>query len=401
MILKTHTPPNTLVERLSHSARDKTPVAGLTHNFYRYPARFSPVFASTAIELFSRPGDLILDPYMGGGTTIIEAIVAGRRAVGADLNSLAVFIARVKTTRLKRTEQQEVLAWISDHLETFSYVHERKGLEEVLNDKRTKNMTLVRARFIKKIIAASIISLESIESSRAKDFARCAILKTGQWALDGRKTHTQLSEFRSKLVNNIHQMLTEIRAFGKRIIKRSPGFPRCKLIETNASLINKAPIFAKRGLKVDLVVTSPPYPGLHILYHRWQVDGRRETPAPYWIAGCQDGQGDSYYNFGSRQQTDLHSYFESSLVTLKSIRSVMQPRGYMVQMLAFKNPTIQLLRYLENMEEAGFREVSYCDSDLTSVDGRIWRTVPNRKWHSIQKGETPGSREVVLIHEVV
>ena len=30
----------------------------------------------------------------------------------------------------------------------------------------------------------------------------------------------------------------------------------------------------------DLVVTSPPYPGIHMLYHRWQVDGRKETDAP-------------------------------------------------------------------------------------------------------------------------
>ena len=85
--------PNQITERLAKAACDKDRINGLTHNFYRYPARFSPPFASTAIKLFSNPGDLILDPYMGGGTTIIEAIVAGRRAVGADLNALAVFIS--------------------------------------------------------------------------------------------------------------------------------------------------------------------------------------------------------------------------------------------------------------------------------------------------------------------
>ncbi|UCE74376.1 MAG: site-specific DNA-methyltransferase [Methanomassiliicoccales archaeon] len=61
-----------------------------------YPARFSPAFASTAIELFSNPGDIVLDPYMGGGTTIVEAMVAGRRAIGADLNSLFKFLIKVK-----------------------------------------------------------------------------------------------------------------------------------------------------------------------------------------------------------------------------------------------------------------------------------------------------------------
>ena len=44
-----------------------SPVAGRTHSFYRYPARFSPEFARKAIEAFTQPGDTVLDPFMGGG----------------------------------------------------------------------------------------------------------------------------------------------------------------------------------------------------------------------------------------------------------------------------------------------------------------------------------------------
>src|SRR5690349_7795251 len=72
---------------LSEGARDRRPVSGLTHNFYRYPARFSPHFIAAAIKHFSNPGDLICDPYMGGGTAVVEAIAAGRRVIGNDLNS--------------------------------------------------------------------------------------------------------------------------------------------------------------------------------------------------------------------------------------------------------------------------------------------------------------------------
>ena len=53
-------------------------VSGLTHNFYRYPARFSPLFAREVIRAFSRPGDLVFDPFMGGGTTLVGR---GRSAV--------------------------------------------------------------------------------------------------------------------------------------------------------------------------------------------------------------------------------------------------------------------------------------------------------------------------------
>ncbi len=41
------------------AARDQARVKGLTHEFYRYPARFSPSFVLGAIEAFSSPGVLV------------------------------------------------------------------------------------------------------------------------------------------------------------------------------------------------------------------------------------------------------------------------------------------------------------------------------------------------------
>src|SRR3546814_7370477 len=68
------------------AALDPSPVAGLTHCHYKYPARFSPKFVASVIEAFSSPGDLVLDPYMGGGTTLVECMSRNRRAVGCDIN---------------------------------------------------------------------------------------------------------------------------------------------------------------------------------------------------------------------------------------------------------------------------------------------------------------------------
>src|SRR5947207_1476494 len=98
---------------LAEAARDKTPVIGWTHNFYRYPARFSPWFAAGAIESFSEPGDLVLDPYMGGGTAVVEGLAAGRNVVGNDLNSLAAFIARVKVTPLRSDDAKSIKKWVA------------------------------------------------------------------------------------------------------------------------------------------------------------------------------------------------------------------------------------------------------------------------------------------------
>ena len=71
--------------------------AGKTHNFYHYPARFSPEFARAVIARFSRPGDIVLDPFMGGGTAIVEGLALGRRMIGVDINTLARFLAEVRT----------------------------------------------------------------------------------------------------------------------------------------------------------------------------------------------------------------------------------------------------------------------------------------------------------------
>jgi DNA modification methylase len=168
------------------------------------------------------------------------------------------------------------------------------------------------------------------------------------------------------------------------------------LIEDSAeNLIRHAPF--RTGAKADLVVTSPPYPGIHVLYHRWQVDGRKESPAPYWIAGCQDGRGDAFYNFADHRSED-DTYFERSLKTLKAIREVTKDGATMIQMLAFSEPRRQLPRYLANMTLAGFREIRK-DIDLGyPAHRRIWRDVPRRSWHARMKGHLESAREVVLVH---
>lgn len=155
----------------------------------------------------------------------------------------------------------------------------------------------------------------------------------------------------------------------------------------------------QRGVRADLVVTSPPYPGIHMLYHRWQVDGRKETPAPYWIAGCMDGHGSTFYNFAGRKSDHENDYFDESLRTLSAVRAVMKKGAYFVQMIAFSRPRTQLPRYLQNMVAAGFEEVLEAQNGESAQRfRRIWRAVPNRAWYANLKGSTASSREVVLIH---
>jgi DNA modification methylase len=380
-----------LFSALAVGALDRTPVTGWTHNFYRYPARFSPRFAAAAIECFSRPSELILDPYMGGGTTVVEALASGRDVVGNDLNSLAAFITRVKTTILAKPEAAAVKEWAAREVPLFNYHQDSDELSPFIDPAKTKNLSLVRGRFIKKAIAAALASIDNLPTETARDFAKCILLRVTQWALDGRERHTPLADFRKRLAAIAEEMLESTRKFGERVERREG---HATILNMDAALLDQAPVFTIGRQKASLVVTSPPYPGVHVLYHRWQVDGRRETPAPYWIAGCNDGRGASFYNFGDRSEAAADSYFRTSLTTLHAIRRVMRQGGHVVQLLAFNRPADQLPRYLDNMRSAGFAEVRISAT-------RIWRQVPRRKWHATLIGKTHSSNEVVLVHRAV
>ncbi len=63
------------------------------YGVHPYFTRRPPNVVSAYIERFSRPGDVVLDPFGGTGVTAIEAFLAGRRAIHNDLNPFANFIA--------------------------------------------------------------------------------------------------------------------------------------------------------------------------------------------------------------------------------------------------------------------------------------------------------------------
>lgn len=75
------------------AAADGGATDDLTHGFHAYPARMHPVLARELLVRFSERGDVVLDPFAGSGTVLIEALVAGCRAQGVDLSPLASRVA--------------------------------------------------------------------------------------------------------------------------------------------------------------------------------------------------------------------------------------------------------------------------------------------------------------------
>jgi SAM-dependent methyltransferase len=129
----------------------------LTHGFHSYAGRMHPTIARGGVAAFSARGEFVVDPFCGSGTVLVEAMAAGRRAVGVDASPLGVAIARARTTllgaagrarleaeaatiaeqsgeRARKRRRPELPAWSRDELRRFHahVLFELMGLRELV-----------------------------------------------------------------------------------------------------------------------------------------------------------------------------------------------------------------------------------------------------------------------------
>lgn len=370
------------------------------HEFYRYPARFAPSFARAAIEAFTRRGDLVLDPFVGGGTTLIEARLAGRQALGSDLNPLAVFVSQSKSRPYSVSNLSQVVDWI-DRLPQVLSVRGRLRTNRWIDEGYFRNIDTPELAGVRSALARARDSLTSIESLGAQNFARLALLRAGQWALDMRdETPTRL-EFTERLPEMANAMV-EAAGNYRRTVRGADQTYDAKGRRRTEVLRQGLPGLADRVegriRSPKLILTSPPYPGVYVNYHRWKVLGRKETPAPYWLANRRDGNGQSFYTMAARSDSTLDNYFSQLGNAFSDLARLANNRTIVVQMVGFHNPEEDLPRYLRTMKSAGFYELKL--PDIANSSGRLWRDVPNRRWW-VQDGSkgVHTAREVVLIHK--
>jgi hypothetical protein len=371
-------------------------VSGYTHNYYRYPARFSPRFARGIIEAFSEPGQVVLDPFMGGATTLVEARALGRHSVGCDVSSLSVFLGRVKTTPLSKRDVGKVADWI---LGLPEYLNLHCPPVRVTNWKKAGYQRHLPWP-IRKSIELALARLRTLPRRRQQRLARCVLLKAGQWALDCRERIPTAAEFRRQLLACVDSFVEGMREFRDAVKAHRVGGRAAKTLSIQclaADVPNHTDALESFPNRPTLVVTSPPYPGVYVLYHRWKVRGRKESPAPFWLADCKDGQGQAHYCFGHRKQRRLTSYFKGISASFAGVRQVIDASALVAQMVAFSEPDWQIPSYLEAMDEAGFDEVPPEALGLP-VAKRLWRSVPSRRWFALIQGSLATSKEVVIFH---
>jgi DNA methylase len=399
------------LDRVRDAVLDQTPVSigprrtASPHEFYRYPARFAPSVAAAVIDAFTEVGDTVADYFVGGGTTLVEARLASRLGIGSDINSLATFVTTVKTRLYTSSNLAEVSLWASQRS------NRQRRLVAWPTDECLphyfRNFDSDEISDQRNIILAALADLTTIQSDRARALARCIVLRTAQWALDMRSevpTADHIAEAMTSTASQMVAVAMHATASYRTADQLSHAGDRRRslVIQQGVPGLSHHKAVARYPAP-SLVLTSPPYPGVYVNYHRWKLRGRLETPLPYFIAGQHDGHGLAHYTMASRSDRSLDTYFSRLRAAFADIASMCTPKTWVVQVVGFNDVDAQLPRYLRTMSQAGFAEIIFSKLG-NSDDGRLWREVPGRRWWA-SAGDRSAvaphtAREVLLVHRL-
>lgn len=92
------------------SPDDEAAARAHVHGFHSYPARLHPTTASRLLHALLPENATVLDPFCGSGTVLVEARLVGARAIGTDVNPLALRLARLKARGVTANERQAIVA---------------------------------------------------------------------------------------------------------------------------------------------------------------------------------------------------------------------------------------------------------------------------------------------------
>lgn len=235
-----------------------------THCYHVYPAMMIPQVARKLLEEYAPQGrlEVILDPYMGSGTTLVEASLKGIRSVGSDINPLARFISRVKTTLFDISEIEEAREGIMANLCTYS---EADILD--VDFTRISNHTfwytedsLYRLSYINQCIEQLPEELKDFyrvclsETVREVSFTRNGEFK--RYKMSAKQLESFAPDvfliFAKKVSRNIEGLI----AFGQELPRGATS-----VYDFNSAVCIPTDILPQGS--VDMVITSPPYGDSH------------------------------------------------------------------------------------------------------------------------------------------
>ncbi|MCC6943892.1 MAG: hypothetical protein IT335_04895 [Thermomicrobiales bacterium] len=227
----------------------------LTHGIHTYPAMMIPQVAARLIDRFTNEGDVVLDPFCGSGSVLVEARVAGRNSWGIDLNPLAALIAQVKSTPLADEILNSAIATVECVLPDF--------LCEPPSPPPVRNMDYWFKPEIVRQLSSLRAAIEKVQSEDARRFLLVTFSETVRATSNSRQSEFKRYRLHSnKLVNHKPNALVFFQERLTRNVTAMREFTRAStrlawsqvLCADSRNPASEIPVGS-----VDTVVTSPPY----------------------------------------------------------------------------------------------------------------------------------------------
>jgi len=227
-----------------------------------YRACYKPQLPNFFITQLTKKGDLVYDPFLGRGTTIIEASLNGRNAVGNDINPLSKILC---SPRLNPPKLNEVVLFFEDFLfkddQTpdidLSMFFHKKTMNEILS-LRNYFIESEKKRELTNVESWIRMVLTNRLTGHSKGFLSVYTLPPNQAvSQDSQKKinikRNQTPEYRSvkdSIINKSRSLLKDVDD-NKRKVLSEISF---KILNTDARYNNDI-----ESNSVDLTVTSPPF----------------------------------------------------------------------------------------------------------------------------------------------
>ncbi len=233
----------------------------LTHCFHSYPAMMIPQIAGRLIDLYGKDARVLLDPYCGTGTSMVEANLRGVNAKGSDLNPLARLIASAKTCRLPAARLAPHIQRMRDKLlaggfGTFSAAAPAPAF---------RNMDFWFPQDVQKKLAAIKFDINQIADREIQDFLlvvfsetvrECSYTRNGEFKLY-RMAERRRKTFAPDVFGLFAAKMERNYAGLQEFAKAAQNDAHTQVFEFNST--DGIPNSAAPPESLDIVVTSPPY----------------------------------------------------------------------------------------------------------------------------------------------
>lgn len=238
----------------SFSDKTRKDTAYITHGYHRYPAKFIPQIVSRLAEKYTKEGDLIVDPFGGCGTTLVESKVMRRPSVGVDINPVAVLITKAKITPIDPQKIEKAFAILQTKLNTYNKDTKIKATEHERIDYWFKPEEKRKLAFI-------FSEISKLKDQDVRDFFFCGfsnILKNCSiWLQKSNKPTRDPNKKPSDPIQTFYKQIKMMMRGNARFYELSKEKKHLEI--PSQVYCTDARTIPVKDNAVSLIVTSPPY----------------------------------------------------------------------------------------------------------------------------------------------